>query len=424
MSHITIIDALMGEGKSTYAINHINKAYKDDLLSRFHGSLEDHKFLVVVPLLEEVKRYKAQCPNLRFVDPQPIEGRKGLHLLKLIEEGRNIVTTHSLFLRLTKDVVETLKQQGYTLILDEVLSCVDIYKDLKKSDWRLLQDDGLVSVDPETKNVLWQDPEDAPYNGKFNEFKALGLNGNIVRHRNTLLWRWPAEFLEAFKEVFIMTYMFNASWLCAHMNASGIGYRHMSLSQGALLPWFLGCDAEGIRRLQRHIDVYEGPHNNIAVATRKNSNPLSGNWLKKNHKALAPELKKSMTQICSYWAKVRSQDLMWTCYQPYKSAFKGRGYTKGFVACNAKGTNDYSDRSLVCYLINLLPNPVIATYWSDKGVSIDADQWALSEMLQWIWRSRIRKGEDIKVYIPSQRMRGLFKDWLSASNASSLALAA
>ena len=46
------------------------------------------------------------------------------------------------------------------------------------------------------------------------------------------------------------------------------------------------------------------------------------------------------------------------------------------------------------------------------NVELDEDAYALSEMLQLIWRSRIRKGESINVYIPSRRMRELFEDWL------------
>jgi len=33
-------------------------------------------------------------------------------------------------------------------------------------------------------------------------------------------------------------------------------------------------------------------------------------------------------------------------------------------------------------------------------------------MIQWIWRSAIRDGKEIWVYIPSRRMRELLKKWL------------
>jgi hypothetical protein len=44
---------------------------------------------------------------------------------------------------------------------------------------------------------------------------------------------------------------------------------------------------------------------------------------------------------------------------------------------------------------------------------MDKEAYALSEMVQWIWRSAIRKGEDIWIYIPSRRMRTLLQDWLA-----------
>ena len=44
---------------------------------------------------------------------------------------------------------------------------------------------------------------------------------------------------------------------------------------------------------------------------------------------------------------------------------------------------------------------------------IDENKYALSEMIQWIWRSAIRNGEDIYIYIPSRRMRDLLLEWLN-----------
>lgn len=34
-------------------------------------------------------------------------------------------------------------------------------------------------------------------------------------------------------------------------------------------------------------------------------------------------------------------------------------------------------------------------------------------MVQFIWRSRIREGKEISLYIPSKRMRELLKEWLN-----------
>lgn len=52
-------------------------------------------------------------------------------------------------------------------------------------------------------------------------------------------------------------------------------------------------------------------------------------------------------------------------------------------------------------------------YFELQGIKVDEDAFATSEMIQWIWRSAIRKGEPITLYIPSDRMRNLFIKWLN-----------
>ena len=44
--------------------------------------------------------------------------------------------------------------------------------------------------------------------------------------------------------------------------------------------------------------------------------------------------------------------------------------------------------------------------------TFDKDLWALSNMIQFVFRSRLRKGEPINLYVPSRRRRELFKRWL------------
>ena len=55
----------------------------------------------------------------------------------------------------------------------------------------------------------------------------------------------------------------------------------------------------------------------------------------------------------------------------------------------------------------------VESYLQDYGYPISREVFALSEMLQWVWRSRIRKGEKIVLAIASKRMYSLFIDWLN-----------
>jgi len=63
---------------------------------------------------------------------------------------------------------------------------------------------------------------------------------------------------------------------------------------------------------------------------------------------------------------------------------------------------------------------MIKGYFEDRRITVHEDLYALSEMIQWIWRSRIRDELPIKVFIPSERMRSLFVRWLNSSSVSDL----
>ena len=104
---------------------------------------------------------------------------------------------------------------------------------------------------------------------------------------------------------------------------------------------------------------------------------------------------------------------MWTSFEDYKSQVKGKGYSNGFVPCNSRATNDYKDKTNCAYLINRYYNPMINRFFTDKGVKIEEDIWALSELIQWLFRSAIREEKEVNLYMPSSRMRSLLKDWLN-----------
>jgi len=89
-----------------------------------------------------------------------------------------------------------------------------------------------------------------------------------------------------------------------------------------------------------------------------------------------------------------------------------KGYGRAFEPCNSRSTNKYRDRKSLAYLVNLYHHPFIRAYFEDAGVDISEDYHALLTMMEWVWRSQIREGKPITVFIPSERMRRLFCRWL------------
>ncbi|HEY2491336.1 MAG TPA: hypothetical protein VGI33_00130 [Paenibacillus sp.] len=46
------------------------------------------------------------------------------------------------------------------------------------------------------------------------------------------------------------------------------------------------------------------------------------------------------------------------------------------------------------------------------NVTVNEEMLALSDLLQWLFRSAIRDGQPVKIYVPSRRMRILLQRWL------------
>lgn len=419
---ITIISSIMGSGKTSFIINYVNTTYKEYVGSMFDEEpLEAPKFLYVAPLLSEVDRITEACPDLNFRDPQPVQCRKLYHLETLVEQGANICTTHALFKSLTKSISEKIKERGYTLIIDESLDCVTIFDELTKSDREIIFRDNLVYVEGGTNRVRWNHKDHKNYSGKFDTIRNLCDNGNLILYRDTvMLWEFPTEFIKSFDEVFVLTYLFQGSPMSAYLRAEGLEHQIKTLNRDELVPWTEDYDESAHKaELRKLITIYEGPLNECGKS-KKGSNPFSVGWLNRQ----SPEKLKGVKATTEYFfrsvAGTLSIDNAWTTYSTGKRHLKGVGYSKGFIASNAKATNDHRHKKTLAYLCNVFFNPFIKGYFEDRGIKVHEDAYALSEMIQWIWRSQIRDDKPITVFIPSERMRRLLTQWLEDSTLNEL----
>ena len=90
------------------------------------------------------------------------------------------------------------------------------------------------------------------------------------------------------------------------------------------------------------------------------------------------------------------------------------GMKKAFVSLGTRATNEYADRTALAFLANVYMNPYLYNSLCKMGAPPDKDVYALSSLVQWVWRSAVRRGEEINIYIPSSRMRKLFTRWLDS----------
>lgn len=405
MNDVTIVDAICGKGKTSYAIQMMNNNQND-------------KFIYITPFLDEVKRVIDNCPNRYFEQPDEKKG-KGSKLTdfnKMIADGKNICSTHALFRYANQETFDNLLMDGdYVLILDEVVDVVE-EMNITKSDKEVLLN-GKVEIAEDGK-VIWVDKE---YNGKLNEYKKLIENGDVyLIHGTFLLWTFPAEIMRLFKHTYVLTYMFKGQMQRYYYDLNKINYEYKSVikinDEYQLIKY---QEYEDLSYLKELINICEDDKlNGIGKAKDKRSNPLSKSWYDNQYaKKLdgMKVLKNNTTNFFKNICKSKSEDNMWTTFKDYISKCKGEGYTKGFVACNARATNDYKHKKNLAYLINSFNNPRVLQFFIQRGIEIDEETYALSELIQWMFRSQLRENKPINIYIPSERMRNLLKNWLNES---------
>ena len=237
-----------------------------------------------------------------------------------------------------------------------------------------------------------------------------------------MFWTFPVSVFKSFRTVYILTYMF---WgqsqryyyqifnIPIYFNSVQLNTEH---DRFELIPYIRPTD-EDISTLRKNINIYSPTKYNEkdmnAVGDKRNA--FSKAWLQANIKD------KEMVKLIKshsynfYWNKcgVKSDKVMWTCLKEFEKKLPPKSAKKQFVSLTVRATNDYIDKEVCIYLANRYMNPVEKKFFEFHNVKVDQDLWALSELLQWLFRSRVRRGEKIELYIPSSRMRDLLKRYLN-----------
>jgi hypothetical protein len=400
MKKINVVDSIMGTGKTSWAIQYMNE------------SVKDKKFIYITPFLTEVDRVKKAVTSRSFVEPISTGKGKLDNLKKLILNDCNIVSTHALFKKADEEIIELLKAGNYTLVLDEVMDVVEQY-DLNKDDLSLLIKSEMVLVDEATGIIRWN--ENSEYqNTRYDEIKRLSKTENLIYFENIILfWTFPVSVFQAFKEVYVLTYLFEAQEQKYYYDMYQLEYEFKAVqwtSERYVLVDHVDKKPYDKTLIKSLISIYEGNLNNIG-----DDNSLSKTWYEKNKGGLlVDKLKRNLYTYFFNNVKTASKVNMWTSFKDDRLSLKGKGYAKGFVSHNTRATNEYKDKESLAYTINRFMNPYKYKFFKSRGVTVNQDMYALSELIQWVWRSRIREGKAINLYIPSKRMRKLLKDYLNS----------
>lgn len=404
--NIKVVDMIMGSGKTSAAINYINESDQ-----------EDEKILYITPFLSEIKRIKECCSNKKFEEPE-VYGTKIEGIKYLIQKGKNIVSTHALFRRFDKEIIDMCRCQNYTLIMDEVTDVIERYP-ISTQDFDMLIQN-YVYVDEDTHLIKWKDDQ-KDYYGKFlDEKKLCDFNCLAYYGNSVMMWLFPIDVFNAFRNVYILTYLFKAQMQCYYYDFYKLPYKFVYV-EGDNVDNYRFTEnpvTENKRNYNELIDICDIEKLNRIGDTHSD---LSKSWYDRNKENIViKNLKNNIYNYFNNVCKTPSNLNLWTTFKDYRANLQGKGYIKGYLSHNARAMNEYKDRVSVAYPINKFMNPFVKKFFENNKVTVDEDGFAISEMLQFIWRSAIREGNKISLYIPSIRMRTLLKKWIKDNSENNI----
>lgn len=388
---IRVVDSIMGNGKTTWAINYMN-------------ANPQKRFIYITPYLQEAERIVKKCPELQIKQPTD-DITKQASFLQMLKDGENMAISHELFMRQEwSDAAQAcIREYGYTLILDEVLEVVKAIQ-LSKADHRMLVETEKIVVGDDGR-VTWTDKK---YKGKFEPMKRMANSGTLIQTEDhAVLWIMPAETLRVFSEIYVLTFMFNGSHMKHYLDLNGFAYQMCYVEGDELHEGVQNLAADKVR-IHGLLDIYEGPLNVLG----ERDNAFSKNWWRNKRLLNVAAVRNDICKYLRYICDAKSEESMWSVFADMKKKCSPNGYSKGFCPCNARATNAYKDRKYLAYMLNVYENPEVVKWFAGHGIKVNQEAFALSQLVQWIWRSQIRDGKPVKLYLPSKRMRRILLDWL------------
>ena len=417
-THTLIIDRPCGTGKTTA------------MLASLKPSL---KYLLVTPLLTEIERFQNDAPEgVEIAAPVEGKGPKLIQLEKMLQEGKSVAITHKLFfmtLRLAHLMAD------YHIIIDEAPNPVTCINTIDAQAFEeAIVGGGYARVCHETKQVIptdkwrkWQretfDSEGEPtYSSRLHpDIYRPAVQGQLhVDDKGVFAVATPNQVLLAGKSLTVMTFLSEGTYIHAYLKmiAKGNPKADFEVKRDATHAWLKRAHSlvsiEALS-LPQHVSL------SFSKQTRRSN--------EKTCKSIGSALKNLIERR---WRGIRREDIILTCardkwFEDRKGRYAGqwakhsrlfgRDYGKGgvhWLPNKTRGTNDYKHASHVIYLYAMSPNPMVQNFLGVSGQAF-SDAYALSEMVQFIWRTRVRDGKPITVAIPDKRMRAVLSDWLTSA---------
>lgn len=429
---VSVIDAICGAGKTSYAIQMMNERVVEGF-----GDTEEleEKFLFVTPYNNEIKRVRKSC-NFPIYTPEPLFGSKLKGAKKLIREGKSIVMTHKLFSMFDEDTLMDIETEGYILIMDEVANVLN-HVNISKDDVNWLVDNRAINIDNEGKVEWIKEDYGNSEENLFSHIKILAETENLYIENNSFMfWTMNVKAFTSFKEVFILTYLFDGQIQKYYYDMFNLEYDKLTVKNKDdkyYLDDYRNKE-ENREYISELLNVYEdsfkgnsktkktGLNSNfIKQKNKKDDYVLSSSWFSKATDEEILQLKKNLKNYFQNINNTPNSKLYWTTKKNYAEKLK-TPKTKinknddrskdNFLPFSTRATNDYRECYSTAFLYNRFMNPMEKSFFHTRGVKVNEDMLAQSDLIQFLFRGCIREGKEMNCYIPSSRMRNLLYDWM------------
>lgn len=407
MNKVTVIDSIMGAGKTTYAINKMKKEIG-----------EGKKFIYVTPYLSEVERVKNCLKEFDVEEPsKEIEGieAKGQHFKQLLSEAKNIVISHQLFKKIDDEVINLLNEVDYQLIIDEDIQLVDSYSIDEKDIDRLVNKTKELKIH-ESGLLEWIGEEDKKSEYK-DIYKDVTEREIYYFNKKFFVWLYKSEVFKSFTEVTVLSYFFKGNLIKYYFDFNKIDYEIKSvifdeeINRYKLVDYDIQLENRSAIMDLINIDKHERRNEDFKnrlgatqtrelIARKKRGNPTA-----------KKDIKKIENHIRNFLRGYKTDEVIWTTLKEASEHIKPQGYKTRYLALNTKATNDYREVKAVAYFIDRHPPQSIKAFFQHQNIEFDSEAWAVADFLQFIFRSAIRDGKEIDLYLPAIRMRRLLKTW-------------
>jgi hypothetical protein len=393
---VKFLDRPCGTGKST----------------RMISSFETGKhYFVVVPTIDEVQRVLKES-KVPFTQPQELLNtdtetcNKMNHLLELVADGENIVTTHALFDNIDLRKVDL---RMYEVLIDEVFDCVVHKQGPDEAGFqKVYLDSGLATVD-EQGNVKPTDKWIATGDSVF-KYRLLddALRGRLYKAADGFYVSVvPPSLFTGSNSCTVHTYLAEGSLMAAYLRKYGIRYtvdvdHDLDRRQRAKARQLLS-----VKKFDLPIDRLG--YQKQKKMTSPKQKECGGRIKKERERGVLKGLVPSKTLVtCRKGLWLDESD------KPNKPLpTEARMKKAHWCHKSTKGTNSFKECDEVLHMYDLNLNPAVAKFLNLSPEM--QDEWRKSELIQFIYRTNIREKNagPVRVFFASQVMMNLFLEWMT-----------